>query len=329
MEWQKRFRPLPHFSAAAPGRHQSLISLTAALAAMFLASNAWAATIVVGDDQPIKTPSAAAAIAKDGDTVEIEPHQGGYFDCAIWKQNNLTIEGKGPDVVITDKSCQGKALFVIDGDNVTIRNLTLQRARVPDGNGAGIRAEGGDLHVDNTHFINNQNGILAASNPKAKITITNSEFVDNGVCNPVCSHGIYVDVIALLHIENSVFKQQKEGHHIKSRALRTELIHDDIEDGPTGTASYLVDIPNGGAFVMRDSTLEKGPKCENHSTAVSIGEEGIDRPTPEIIVANNKFTNDLPMKTIFVRNGTATEAQLTGNTFVGDINPLSGDGSSK
>ena len=56
-------------------------------------------------------------------------------------------------------------------DNITIRNLTLQRARVPDKNGAGIRAEGKDLLVDGVKFINNQNGILAAPRPDGTITI--------------------------------------------------------------------------------------------------------------------------------------------------------------
>ena len=287
-----------------------------------------AKTLLVGSDQALKVPSAAAAVAADGDTIEIEPRQGGYFDCAVWKQNKLTIEGKGDGVVITDKPCQGKALFVIDGSDITIRNLTFQRARVPDKNGAGIRAEGGNLTIEHSRFLNNENGILAADSPKATMTIRDSEFTDNGKCDPTCSHGIYVNQLALLHIEHSVFRDTKQGHHIKSRALRTELIGDDIADLDVGTSSYLVDIPNGGAFIMRDSSLEKGPKSENHSTAVSIGEEGVTQPTPEITVSGNKFRNDMNIETIFVRNGTATDAVLTNNTFTGKIIPLSGDGSS-
>ena len=55
--------------------------------------------------------------------------------------------------MLTDKTCQGKALLVIDGNNDAVRNLTLERARVPDGNGAGIRAEGGNLTVSGVAFI--------------------------------------------------------------------------------------------------------------------------------------------------------------------------------
>jgi hypothetical protein len=309
--------------------HRVRLAETAMVALLLAGAPACAKTLVVGDNRELKTPSAAAAVVADGDTVEIEPHEGGYFDCAIWKANNITIEGKGTGVVITDKPCAGKALFVIDGSDVTIRNLTFQRARVPDKNGAGIRAEGGNLLIEKSKFIDNENGILSASDvTKATLTIRDSEFARNGKCDPSCAHGVYVGRYAVLDIEHCVFSGTKQGHHIKSRAARTILIGNQISDGDKGTASYLVDIPNGGALVMRDNVLEKGANSENHSAAVTIGEEGVNQPTPEITIANNKFTNDMPFPTIFVRNGTATEANLTGNTLGGSgkITPLTGDG---
>ena len=67
---------------------------------------------------------------------------GQYFDCAIVKQDNLTIEGVGPDAMLTDKTCARQGAAGDRRQHVTVRNLTLQRARVPDHNGAGIRAEG-------------------------------------------------------------------------------------------------------------------------------------------------------------------------------------------
>jgi Right handed beta helix region len=299
----------------------------AVCAAGRIASPASAAVLMVGPDQEYKLPSQAAHAASDGDTVKIEPSadKGGYFDCAVWYANDLTIEGVGKDVTITDKSCQGKALFVTVGKNITIRNLTFQRARVADHNGAGIRVEGANLRVENSRFLNNENGILAANAPQSTITILNSEFVGNGECTRYCAHGIYVNNLALLDIEHSVFSDTHVGHDIKSRAARTQLIGNTIVDGPNGSASYLVDIPNGGSLVMRDNTLEKGPHATNHSTAVTIGEEGVTHPTPEITVVDNKFTNDTGFPTIFVRNITATPVKLAGNTLVGKITPVDGD----
>jgi hypothetical protein len=306
------------------------------LAAVFLAAGcslapggAAARTLQVGPTQTYKTPSAAIAEAMKGDHIVIAP--GEYFDCAVVGASNVTIEGSGKpeDTSLTDKACQGKALLVTTGDNITIRNLTLTRARVPDGNGAGIRAEGRDLTIDNVRFVNNQDGILTTDQPDSTITITNSAFLQNGVCNQACSHGIYVGHIKLLHVENTRFFETKQGHSIKSRALRTEVIHSDIEDGPNGTSSYQIEVPNGGALVVRDTTMEKGPKSENHSIAISIGAEGVTQRTSEITIENNTLQIDGPFKTVLVNNLTATEAKLVGNKIPSSAKALNGDGSVK
>lgn len=286
----------------------------------------YSATLQVGAQQTYKAPSEAAAVAKNGDHIRIEPGQ--YFDCAVWRADDLVIEGTGPGVVITDKTCMGKALFVITGSNTTVRNLTLTRARVPDLNGAGIRLEKGNLTVDGVKFIDNQDGILGGV-PGTTVVIRNSEFDRNGICAQACAHGIYIGEVNLLRVENTKFINTRQGHSIKSKALRTEVIGCDITDGPDGTSSYLIDIPAGGAVVVRDNTLEKGPKSENHSAAVAIGEEGVAHPTPEITISNNTFRNDGDFTTALVWNVTATAAMLKGNRLSGPVTPLKGDGTTE
>jgi hypothetical protein len=288
---------------------------------------AGATTLLVGPDQTLKRPSDAARLAHDGDTVEIAPMKGGYVDCAVWPQNDLTIAGKGDDVVITDQTCAGKGLFITDGNNITIRNITFTRAHGPNKNGAGIRAEGGNLTLDHDRFIDNENGILAAPAPAATIIVTDSLFDGNGKCELDCAHGIYVNEVALLRIEHSVFRNTHIGHHIKSRAHRTELVGNNIADGPTGTSSYLVDIPYGGTLVMTGNVMEKGPKSDNRGIAIDIGEEGLKNRTAAITITGNKFTNDMSTVTDFVHNLTTTKAVLKGNVFVGKVRPLQGAGS--
>jgi hypothetical protein len=302
---------------------RSVIRLT--LMALVLGTGAHGRTLEVGENKEFKMPSAAAAAAQDGDRVEIQP--GEYFDCAVWSANKVVVEGIGdPDkVIVTDKTCQGKALFITIGEGITIRNLTLTRARVPDGNGAGIRGEGKNLVVDGVHFVNNQNGILSGTVGGSMI-VRNSVFDRNGACDGACAHGLYVGNLDLLQVEQTRFIGTKRGHHIKSRALRTEVIGCTIQDGPDGTASYEIEIPNGGSVMVRGNTVEKGPKAENHSGVIVIGIEGVTHPTREIIVENNTFQNDGPWETIFVNNQTATEALLRGNQLSGPVNPLRGDG---
>ena len=75
--------------------------------------------------------------------------------------------------------------------------------------------------------------------------------------------------------------------------------------------------------------MEKGPKAQNHSTAISIGEQGPTHPTKQLLVTDNTFTNDGP-PTVFVTNDTKTPARLVGNTFLGNpVTPLKGPGTVK
>ena len=288
-----------------------------------------ARTLEVGSGHPFARLSQAAAAAAPGDRILISPGQ--YFDCAVLSADGLTVEGVGDagSVVLTDKTCQGKALLITTGRGITVANLTLTRARVPDGNGAGIRAEGGNLTVDGVRFINNQDGILTSDNASMALVIRNSRFDHNGLCQTACSHAIYAGRIASLTVQHSVFRNTREGHDVKSRAARTEVTDCDIADGPDGTASYLIDVSNGGAVVVRGNTLEKGPLAGNHTAAIAIGMEGVEQATPEIIVTGNRFTNDGNYRTAFVDNVTATEAMLRNNVLHGAVDPLKGDGTTR
>ena len=276
----------------------------------------------VGPGLTLNSPSDAAAVVNPGDTIEIAA--GKYDDCAVWPNwaPAITIRsaGDGP-VVITGTTCEEKALFVIKADDVVIQGITFEGAKAFFHNGAGIRAEGRNLTVESAIFLDNEEGILAAPQPSGTIIIRDSFFQGNGNCDvPAgCAHAVYVNTLDRLVVENSTFIGQHIGHHIKSRALHTELVGDSIVDGPNGTASYLVDIPNGGALIMRNNILEKGPKSDNPAAAVSIGEEGTTNATPEILIEGNRFTNDNLQGTAFVRNLTGTPAVLRENILGGSV----------
>ncbi len=287
---------------------------------------AFGATLKVGAEEEYKMPSQALAHAHDGDTIAIEP--GTYFDCSLVNQNDLTIEGTGPGVVMTDKTCRGKAILITNGNNITIRNLTLQRARVPDQNGAGIRGQGGNLTVVNSRLLDNEDGILVAPKGTAAVRVIGSEFVGNGKCSGKgCAHAIYVGAIASLDVENSRFLDTHSGHNIKSDAASTTVLNCDIEDGANGTSSYQIDVPNGGSVRIEGNKLEKGPHAENYATAIMIGEGGVTHPSDGLVVRNNMLINNTGHETTFVHNITATPAQLSSNVFKGGkVIPLAGDG---
>ena len=108
---------------------------TGALAIVAGAATPSAATLRVGPGEPYTRPSAAAGAVSNGDTVLIAA--GTYTDCAVWQASNITVVGAGADkTLIGDTSCQGKGVFVVYGNNVTIQDVTLRGALVPDQNGA-------------------------------------------------------------------------------------------------------------------------------------------------------------------------------------------------
>lgn len=280
-----------------------------------------AAELTVGEGKTYALPSEAAQAAQAGDVIRIFP--GTYSDCTRWDADSLVIEGVGPDVVLAGKVCDGKGIFVTRGNGITIRNISFMSAQVPSHNGAGIRAEGDNLTVQGSRFIGNENGILAGGNDASAIVIENSIFRGNGNCIAACAHGIYIGRIALLRIENCTFEGQQVGHHIKSRAARTEIVNNSVQDGPNGSASYLVDLPNGGSALISGNLFEKGPRSSNKRTAIAIGAEGETNPAGEIVVEDNRFFNDTGIATAFVRNYTARPVILQKNQFTGDVTPVS------
>ncbi len=274
--------------------------------------------LLVGPNQPLKLPSQAAALASDGDVIRIG--SGTYADCAIWNASRLLIEASGPGVLIAGKSCAGKGIFITVGADITISGITFADASVASHNGAGIRALGANLTVERSRFLNNENGILAGGGPDSVLRITDSVFIGNGACTDACAHGVYAGTpIALLTIDRCVFLNTKVGHHIKSRARNTVVRDSRIEDGPDGTASYLIDIPNAGNALIQGNLMEKGAHSDNPAAAISIGEEGATNPTHVLIVRDNIFHSDVPAPTAFVRDISTTPVMLSDNTISGDV----------
>ena len=284
-----------------------------------------AKVLLVGPDRSLQMPSEAAAVAQDGDVVRFDP--GEYVDCAIWRASNLVLEAPEGAAHVRDRACAGKAIWVIAGDDVTVENVTFSGARVPDQNGAGIRAEGKNLTVRNSRFYDNENGILAGTVEGSTILIEGSVFERNGKCAANCAHGVYVNQIARLKVVNSIFRAQRVGHHVKSGALALEVIGSTIEDGPEGTASYLIDVTSGGEVVIADNQMQKGPKSENWGTAIHLAGEGAAADAPDYRISNNRFRSDNPHEVAFVRNRTVIPALLEGNRLGGNVVALVGPGS--
>ena len=303
-----------------------LVSLAASLAA-FVPSGTLAAVYLVGPDEALNAPSQAARVVKSGDTVLIKPKPGGYYDCAIWRADDLTIEGVGDDVRLTDMTCQGKAIFITAGNRIIVRNLTFARARVPDRNGAGIRAEGMDLRVEHSRFVNNESAILATNSARSHITLKDSQFTDNGSCGPNrCSDAIAAGHIAELSVSDCHISGTRGGDAIRSLAEQTTLIANHIEDGQSGTAHFLVELPSGGSLDMRRNVLERGPRQSGQKAVVRIMQGVGASAVASLALSANTVRNDTRAPLVFVVNWTRTTARMQENHLPSDVTPSSSSG---
>jgi hypothetical protein len=271
--------------------------------------------LTVGPGQQYSTISAAIDASQDGDTIEVQA--GTYTNDFATINTNITLQGVGGmvNMVCTEQIPNGKAIFITNGDD-TINNFSFSGAQVADSNGAGIRYQAGNLILNNDYFHDNQEGLLGASNPTGTITINSTEFDHNGTGDGQ-THNLYVGEIGNLTINNSYFHDAIVGHEIKSRADNTIIENSRIQDGSTGTASYSIDLPNGGNALIQNNVIEKGPLSQNPSI-IAIGEEGSVYDNTSIQIVGNQILNDLSSSSVLaVNNRTNTTAQITGNQFWG------------
>jgi hypothetical protein len=277
----------------------------------------------VGPDRSLTVPSAAAALAGDGDTVLIDA--GTYSgDVATWTQDDLTLRGDGGRAHLraAGNNAQGKAIWVIAGDRTVVDRIEFSGATVPDQNGAGIRQEGAGLTVTRSSFHDNQNGILTGANPDSDIVISDSRFFRSGNGDGY-THNLYVGAVRSLTVTGSYLWGADAGHELKSRAARNTIIGNLITDRDA-SASYSIDLPNGGSSLIAGNVIVQGPNSEN-SALVSYGAEGLTNASRRLWIVNNTLVNRRPSGT-FVAVAGGSRADLRNNLLVGpgDLTNLDG-----
>lgn len=281
----------------------------------------------VGPGRALSTPSAAAAVARDGDTIEIEAatYRG---DVAAWPQSDIVIRGVGgrPHIDADGSSKAGKAAWVIGGSNVVVENVEISGVRVADHNGAAIRAEGRDLTLRGVLVHGNEMGILTARDFGGELLIESSELTRNTVdyerwgIQP--GHNIYVSGADRFTLRGSWVHGAVAGHNVKTRARENLIAYNRIEDGPAGSASYQIDIADAAPTVILGNLIEQGPRAENW-VVVSLASEGKGAADARVWLVNNTLVNELG-KGVFVANRGGGTAVLVNNIMAGGGRPHEG-----
>ncbi|MBR0649401.1 hypothetical protein GXW78_06985 [Roseomonas terrae] len=274
------------------------------------------ATLNVGSGQQYSTIASAVAASRDGDTIAVQA--GTYYNDFADIKTDVTITGVGgiANVVATQQPGNGKGIFVTNSD-VRIENMSFSGASVPDGNGAGIRHQDGNLTIVNSYFHDNQNGLLANSSD-GSITIENSEFSKNGSGDGF-THNLYVNEIASLNISGSYFHDASVGHQIKSRAQSTTITDTRIFDGADGggTGSYSIDLPNGGKAVITDNVIQQSANSGNPAI-VHFGGEGGPHAGSSLQISGNTVINEMGSSSAkMLLNQTDVTGTVSGNAVHG------------
>ena len=309
-------------------------------AVLMLAQGLWAAVISVGPGKQFERPCEAIKAAKSGDVIEIDA-AGTYADdhdsCVIMT-GGLTIRGvKGrPHLVAPRYMAEAKAVFVVRAENTTIENLEISGAFNTSRNGAAIRDEEKNLTLRHVFFHDCQNGVLTARDGLGDILIEDSEFANNGEGDGY-SHNLYINHAEKFTLRSSYSHDAKVGHLVKSRARVNYILNNHPSDGPQGTASYEIELPNGGTTYVIGNLIEKSATGSNNVMLSFRAEAGNPRqaefmfPNDDLHVVNNTFISrqtelhnphnpnspakPAPTKFIFIDPSTKAPAVIQNNIF--------------
>ena len=275
--------------------------------------------IRVGPTRETRTVAEASRLARDGDAVEIDA--GDYrADVAVWTQRDLAIRGVGgqPRLIAAGASAEGKAIWVVRGQGVTIGNVAFIGARVADRNGAGIRLERGHLKVSNCLFADNEMAILTSNDPELVLEVEESDFSGYEGLEHRIAHVLYAGAIKRLAVQGCYFHRGRVGHLIKSRAQSSLIAYNRITDERAGRSSYELEFPNGGVAIVLGNLIAQSARTEN-GVVISFGAEGYKWPRNELYLSHNTIVNERQQGGTLVaaRRGKAAVRAIN-NLFVGN-----------
>jgi hypothetical protein len=299
----------------------------ALLISLFAAGSASAATLSVGPGKTYAAPCAAFGAAQDGDVIEITGNTTYSGDVCGISRNNLIIRGVNgrPRIDAAGRNAMGKGTWVVGGNNLTIENVEMLGAKVPDQNGAALRIEGTGFTLRQSFLHDNENGILVGANTASDFLIEFNEFGHNGFGDGY-SHNLYIGNIRSLVFRNNFSHDANIGHNLKSRAQVNTIAYNRFsslaagETGSTaaGSPSYEIDLPNAGTSYVIGNVIEQPANYANPNI-LAYGEEGASNPGNDLYVVNNTFLNDSGSGGTFVTVGSSvtTPVLLQNNIFAG------------
>jgi hypothetical protein len=271
-------------------------------------------TVVESSERFTRLQDAVNAIGQGQGTIRISP--GRYRDCAVQEAGRIAFVAERPGSAIFDGGmCEDKATLVLRGLGSRVDGLVFLHTKVPDGNGAGIRMEKGNLTVTETKFADGQCGILSADDPGSSISIDRSTFSGLGKHpDGTGAHALYIGGYGALKITRTRFERGTGGHYVKTRAPRIELTQSSFDDSQGRTTNYMIDLSTGASGLIANNVFVQGRDKENYSTLIAVSPEGRDNRSAGLVIeANIVSLAPGARATTFVGNWSREDLILRGN----------------
>jgi hypothetical protein len=261
---------------------------------------------------------AVNAIGQGVGTIRISA--GRHQDCAVQEGGDVRYIAAQPGAASLESAvCEGKAALVLRGRSARIQGLSFGNIRVPDGNGAGIRLEHGDLFVAQAWFHDSQQGVLTGNDPAASIMIDKSTFTRLGTCEGAggCAHSLYVGDYGALTVTRSRFEAGRGGHYLKSRSARVAVLSNSFDDSAGKATNYMIDLPAGSTGKIVGNWFVQGRDKENYSAFIAVAAEGKVNSSAGLVIDGNdaRFAPGVNRISVFVADWSGDRLALGQNVL--------------
>jgi nitrous oxidase accessory protein len=264
-------------------------------------------TLDVSPDGPLKTLTAAVAMARAGDRVIV--HEGVYHGATVVVDKPLSIEGRGSPILDGDNA---RGLILVKADDVTVRGLTLRNVGssfVEDR--AAIRVDGvRGCVIDGNHVDNGFFGIYLAN--VTDCAVTNNVLRARGSRETESGNGIHLWTSRRITIRGNTVSGHRDGIYF-------EFVHDsDIRDNvSTGNLRY------GMHFMYSDDCRYTNNVYRKNGSGVAV------MYTKRVQMVGNRFEDNWGPAAYGLLLKEISDSRLDSNHFVHNTTGLLADGANR
>ncbi|MDE2411786.1 MAG: right-handed parallel beta-helix repeat-containing protein [Sphingomonadales bacterium] len=292
------------------------LTLAAALPAMSQAQQGAPYVLVETGRGYARLQDAVDAIGGGAGTIRVS--SGRHTDCAVQKDGDVAfVAAVNGQALFDGGTCEGKAALVLRGRSARVEGLVFANMKVSDYNGAGIRAEKGNLTVSQSWFRDSQQGILTGGDGGATLSIDKSTFTRLGTCEGPggCAHSIYAGDYGTVSVTRSRFEAGRGGHYLKSRAAKITVLGCSFDDSTGKATNYMIDLPGGASGRIANNWFVQGADKENHSAFIAVAAEGRQHDSSGLVIEGNdaRFAPAVTWPSVFVADWSGEVAKIGAN----------------